>query len=130
MRIDRNPEIEEKLPMGLKIKWNDDRVRDATTALLLISRARLSDGARDSEDLTRSSLAYYRTNPDSYKNDKVRWADADQLGPLTNPKQIVYYQKLRSTVERALLTMAARKHQFNSLIELDNFLIFTMRNVR
>ena len=41
--------------MGLKIKWNDDRVRGTTAALLLIARDRLARGETD--DLIRRALA-------------------------------------------------------------------------
>ena len=41
--------------MLLKIKWNDDRVRGATTAILLIGRARLARG--QTENLIADALA-------------------------------------------------------------------------
>lgn len=114
--------------MGLKIKWNDDRVRGTTTALLLICRDRLN--RRDTEDLIEASLADYRNDPEGYKNAKSTWADASEVGPLTNPEQVAYYKKLLSTVEKLVKKMVQGKRQFNSLTELDNFLIFTLKNIR
>ena len=114
--------------MRLKIKWSDDRVRGTTTALLLISRDRLSRGQTD--DLVQASLADYRDDPDRYKKDKATWADAGEIGPLTDPRQVAYYKKLHSTVDGLVKKMVQGKRQFNSLTELDNFLIFTLKNVR
>ncbi len=114
--------------MRLKIKWSDDRVQGATTALLLISRDRLSRGATD--DLIQASLADYRNDPDVYKRNKSTWADAGEVGPLTNPQHVAYYQKLLSAVDGLLRKMVQGKREFNSLTELDNFLIFTLNRVR
>ncbi len=114
--------------MGLKIKWNDDRVRGATTALLLISRDRLSRG--ETADLIKASLAAYRQDPDGYKQDKAAWADVKELGPLTHAQDVAYYQKLLLAVERIVQKMIEGKRQFNSLAELDNFLIFTLGRVQ
>jgi hypothetical protein len=114
--------------MGLKIKWNDDRVRGATTAVLLISRDRLSRGA--TADLIQASLAAYRQDPDGYKQNKAAWADVKELGPLTNPQHVAYYQKLLLAVERVVHKMIEGKRQFNSLAELDNFLSFTLGRVQ
>ena len=113
--------------MGLKIKWNDDRVRGATTALLLISRDRLSRGETD--DLIQASFAEYRADPNAYKKNKATWAAVNESGPLTNPQHVVYYQKLLSSVDALLKKLAEGKRQFNSLTELDNFLIVALRNV-
>jgi hypothetical protein len=113
--------------MGLKIKWNDDRVRGATTALLLIGRDRLSRG--ETADLIQASLAVYRQDPVGYKEDKATWVDVKELGPLTNPLHAAYYQKLLLAVERIVQKMVEGKRQFNSLAELDNFLIFTLGRV-
>lgn len=114
--------------MALKIKWNDDRVRGATTALLLIGRDRLSRG--DTVDLIHASLAEYRDDPVRYKLNKAAWADAKELGPLTNPAHVAYYKNLLSTIEGLYPKMKQAKRQFNSLLELDNWLVATLRNVR
>ena len=113
--------------MGLKIKWNDDRVRGTTTALLLISRDRLSRGV--TADLIQAALAGYRSDPAGYKVNKSTWADVNEVGPLTNPDHVAYYKKLVSTVEGLVQKMIQGKRQFNSLTELDNFLIFTLKNM-
>ena len=113
--------------MGLKIKWNDDRVRGATTALLLISRDRLCRGVTD--NLIAASLAAYRNDPDAYKQSKATWPEVGDTTPLTHPDHVAYYQKLLSAVERIVQKMVQGKRQFNSLAELDNFLIFTLNRV-
>lgn len=114
--------------MGLKIKWSDDRVRGTTTALLLICRDRLSRGTTD--DLIQASLADYRNDPDGYKAAKATWADVREMGPLTDLRQVAYYKNLLSTVDRLVEKMVRGKRLFNSLTELDNFLIFTLQGVR
>lgn len=110
--------------MGLKIKWNDDRVRGTATALLLIARDRLSRG--QTTDLIRASLADYRRDPTDYKLRKAGWPDVRETQPLTNAGHIATYQKLRSAVDGVLRQFVEGRRQFNSLIELDNFLIFTL----
>lgn len=113
--------------MALKIKWNDDRVRGTTTALLLIARDRLSRGETD--DLIAASVAEYRDDPSAYKANKATWPAVDDVASLKHPSHAAYYQKLISTVERLIGKMAEAKRQFNSLTELDNFLIFTLSRV-
>ena len=114
--------------MGLKIKWNDDRVRGATTAILLIVRDRLHRGKTD--DLIQSALAEYRDDPAAYKAKKATWAEARELGPLTKPQQIEYYTRLISAIDRVMKKMEQAKRQFNSLLELDNALIAYLKDVR
>ncbi len=114
--------------MGLKIKWNDDRVRGTTTALLLIARDRLSRG--DTDDLIQASLADYRNDPKGYKESKAAWPDVSDVGPLKNLHHAAYYKTLLSTVDGLLKKFVQGKRQFNSLIELDNYLVFTLRAVR
>ena len=113
--------------MGLKIKWNDDRVREATTALLLIVRDRLSRG--ETNDLIRHALADFRDDPAGFKVNRTAWASVNESGPLTQPRQKSYYLKLVSTVGGLVEKMVRGKRQFNSLSELDNFLIFTLSSV-
>ncbi len=114
--------------MGLKIKWNDDRVRGATTALLLIGRDRLFRG--DTDDLVQASLTDYRDDPERYKQNKAAWADVQELGPLKKPAHIAYYRNLLSAVEALQKRMEQNKRQSNSLLELDNYLIASLRDVR
>ena len=114
--------------MRLKIKWNDDRVRAATTAVLLIARDRLFRGETD--NLIKTSLADYRNDPELYKKNKAAWADARELGPLTNLPQVTYYRNLISAVDALVEQMARTKRQFNSLLELDNSLVASLASVR
>ena len=114
--------------MGLKIKWNDDRVRGATTAILLIGRDRLARGKKD--DLVQRSLADYRDDPEGFKAAKAGWADARELGPLTNPHHVVYYRNLVAAVDALLKKMTENKRQSNSLLELDNYLVASLKDVR
>lgn len=114
--------------MGLKIKWNDDRVRGAATAILLISRDRLHRGETD--DLVRASLAEYRADPEGYKERKATWPDARELGPLVKPAQVAHYKNLISAVDAVLRRMEQGRRQSNSLLELDNHLVASLRNVR
>ena len=114
--------------MGVKIKWNDDRVHGATTAILLISRDRLLRG--DTDDLIQASLDEYRADPESYKINKAKWAGVKELGPLTKPSHIAYYKNLLAAVDRLLLKMEQGKRQSNSLLELDNYLVASLRTVR
>lgn len=114
--------------MAVKIKWNDDRVRGATTAILLIGRDRLRGG--ETADLIRASLGDYRTDSERYKRNKATWADAKELGPLTNPRHLAYYRNLISAIAQLDEKMTRTKRQFNSLRELDNFLVASLGNVR
>jgi hypothetical protein len=114
--------------MGLKIKWNDDRVHGATTALLLISRDRLSRG--ETKDLLAAALADYRNDPQGYKENKADWPAVGEMGPLTKHGHKVYYKNLLSAVDALHKKFTRGKRQFNSLIELDNYLVFTLSSVR
>jgi hypothetical protein len=114
--------------MGLKIKWNDDRVRGTTTALLLICRDRLSRGVTD--DLIAESLADYRNDPDGYKENKAAWPDMNDVSLLKNPHHVAYYKNLLLAVDGLIKKFNQAKRQFNSLTELDNYLVFTLQTVR
>ena len=107
--------------MALKIKWNDDRVRGAATAILLIGRERLARGR--TESLIQASLAEYRADPEGYKQNKKAWADVREPGPLKNPRHVAHYQNLISAIDRLTGKWTQAKRQFNSLLELDNALI-------
>ena len=114
--------------MGLKIKWSDDRVRGAMTAILLIGRERLHRG--ETEDLIQASLSEYRADPEGYKANKAVWADARELGPLTKSAHVAYYRNLLLATDALLMKMEQNKRQSNSLLELDNYLVASLRNVR
>ncbi len=114
--------------MGVKIKWNDDRVKGAITALLLISRDRLH--RRETDDLIAASLAEYRADPDGYKANKAAWADARELGPLSKSSHVTYYKNLLAATDALLKKMEQGKRQSNSLLELDNYLVASLRDVR
>lgn len=114
--------------MGLKIKWNDDRVRATTTALLLLVRDRLGRGETD--EVLHAALADFRHDPVTYRANKALWPEVSLAGPLTDPAQVAYYHRLRESVERLVQQWVQGKRQFNSLTELDNFLVFTLARVR
>lgn len=114
--------------MRLKIKWNDDRVRGATTAILLIVRDRLHRGETD--DLIQEALAEYRGDPQGYKMNKATWADAKELGPLTKSSHVAYYQKLTLAIDALVQKIVQSKRQFNSLLELDNWLVSSLKDMR
>lgn len=115
--------------MRLKIKWNDDRVRGATTAVLLISRDRLIRGESQA-DMIEASLAEYRADPEGYKDMKRAWADPLEPGPLTKPLHLAYYRNLIAATTALTQKWTQAKRQFNSLLELDNALVENLRNVR
>ena len=110
--------------MRLKIKWNDDRVRRAATAILLIGRDRLARGL--TENLIQASLAEYRADPESYKAREAAWVNAREPGPLTNPRHVAYYRILISAIDALRQKMTQGKRQFNSLLELDNYLVSSL----
>ena len=114
--------------MGLKIKWNDDRVRGAFTAILLIGRDRLHRG--ETGDLVQAALAEYRADPEGYKVRKSAWPDAREPGPLTNPAHVATYRNLLAATDALQRKMEQGKRQSNSLLELDNYLIASLKNVR
>ncbi len=113
--------------MGLKIKWNDDRVRGAITACLLISRARLARD--DRENLIQESLVEYRADPEGYKADKKTWPDVREMGSLKKPADVAYYQSLLAATDRLSAKLGHSKIQFNSLLELDNYLVASLGRV-
>lgn len=107
--------------MASKIKWNDDRVKGAARAILLIGRDRLARG--DTADIVRTALAEFRADPAGYKANKAAWPDVRDLGPLTRPAQVDAYRALQAALDRLMEKMTRTKRQFNSLAELDNALI-------
>jgi len=112
--------------MALKIKWSDDRVKGTVTALLLISRDRLQRGL--AEDVITASLAEYRADPDGYKQSKKTWPDVRENGALKHPQYVAYYQKLVADTDKLLAKWTQAKRQFNSLLELDNALIASLKS--
>jgi hypothetical protein len=114
--------------MRLKIKWNDDRVRGATTAILLLGRERLARG--DTTDLVAASLAEYRADPEAYRERKRGWPDAAETGPLTKPAHVAHYRSLQAAIAQLMQRMTEGKRQFNSLLELDNYLIASLARVK
>jgi len=113
--------------MGLKIKGNDDRVRGAITGCLLIGRARLAQGRR--ENLIQEALATYRGDPEDYKANKRTWPDVRELGPLNRPADMAHYQNLLAAADRLTARLVQSKIQFNSLLELDNYLVASLGRV-
>ncbi len=114
--------------MPLKIKWNDDRVKGATTAILVIGRERLARG--ETVNLVAAGLAEYRADPAGYKERKRAWAAAGELGPLSKPAHVASYRNLQAAIDRLTAKMTQAKRQFNSLLELDNALIAALKDVR
>lgn len=107
--------------MRSKIKWNDDRVKEAARAILLIGRDRLSRG--DTADIVRTALAEFRADPKGYKANKAAWPDVRDFGPLTQPTPMAKYRALQEALDRLMEKMTRTKRQFNSLAELDNALV-------
>ena len=113
--------------MALKIKWNDDRVKEAMTAILVLGRDRLVRG--ETTDLVRASLTEYRSDPADYRARKASWVDTQKSGVLTKPSHEAYYRNLQIALDRLGAKMAHGKRQFNSLNELDNHLIASLGNL-
>ena len=113
--------------MGVKIKPNDDRIKVAAIAILLLARDRMAR-AQTGELITRA-LAEFRTDYDGYKADHpVRdLATARDGSMLTNAARRADYLKLVAAVEAVLAKIAKNGTEFSSLLELDNFLAFNLR---
>lgn len=114
--------------MALKIKWNDDRVRDATNAILLIGRDRILRG--QIEDLAQHCLAEFRHEPQAYAAKKDAWAPPREIGPLKQNGHIATFKRLIETIDRLLAKATLAKRRFTSLEDLDHWLISGLRNVR
>ncbi len=109
-----------------KIKWNDDRIKQTLTALLLISRGRLARG--NIRDLIAASLSDYRNDPASYKAEhwnkaQAVWSDPKDLGILKSPKHLAYYKALLIEVDAVNARFKRNQIQFNTVTELDNYLV-------
>ncbi|MDF3055960.1 MAG: hypothetical protein K0R17_175 [Rariglobus sp.] len=118
-------------PTMSKIKWNDDRIKQTLTALLLISRTRLTRG--DTNDLVAASLLDYRNDPAAYKEAhwnkaQASWSDPKDLSSLKNPKHLAYYKNLLAEVDAVAARFKRNQIQFNSVIELDNYLVTYLKS--
>jgi hypothetical protein len=113
--------------MPSKIKWNDDRVRGAATALLLIARDRIARGRTG--NLAASSLAEYREEPDRYKENRKSWPEVREIGQLGDSAKVAHYRALLRAVDELLARWTQSKRQFNSLLELDNALVEQLREI-
>jgi hypothetical protein len=110
--------------MAVKIKWNDDRVKSAAVAVLLICRAQLSQGSAE-DGLVQSALQWFRNYPEDYKaqNPQRDLAATRDLSSLTDKRRRDVYEKLLAAVEALLGRVERNRTQFSSLLEVDNFLV-------
>jgi hypothetical protein len=114
--------------MALKIKWNDDRIKGAATAVLLITRDRLAQGHWGG--LITAALEEYRHDYDGYKATypKRDLAAAKDASILTDSGRRAHYERLLAAVEVLLARLERNKTQFSSLKELDNYLALNLRS--
>jgi hypothetical protein len=115
-----------------KIKWNDDRIKQTLTAVLLISRARLARGL--TQDLIAEALLSYRNDYKAYKDEhwdktKAAMSDPKDLGSLKNPNHVAYYKNLLVQVDAMSARFKKNQIQFNSLIELDKYLVTYLKSL-
>jgi hypothetical protein len=113
--------------MSLNIKWNDDRIKGAATAILLITRARLAQGHWGG--LIQAALVEYRGDYEGYKAGyPIRsFAAAKDTTMLTNHQRREFYGKLVAALEILLAKIERNRTRFSSLIELDNYLISQLK---
>lgn len=113
--------------MGVKIKANDDRIKMAATAILLLVRDRMARA--QSGGLITQALDEFRNDYEGYKNDHPQrtLAAAKDASVLTNAARRADYLKLVAAVEALLARIAKNQTEFSSLLELDNFLAFNLR---
>lgn len=113
--------------MGMKIKWNDDRIRAAAAAVLLIGHARLARG--ETAGLVTAALAEFRADPDDYKASyPVRTITAAKESVrLPDGRRHELYLRLVAAVEALVARVERNKTQFSSLAELDNFFAFNLK---
>lgn len=114
-----------------KIKWNDDRIKQTLTALLLISRARLASG--ETEDLIAEALSSYRNDFDGYKAEnwdktKAAWRDTKDLSNLKKASHVAYYKDLLAQVDSLNARLQRNRIQFNSVGELDKYLVTYLKS--
>ncbi|MBC8011390.1 MAG: hypothetical protein H7067_15005 [Burkholderiales bacterium] len=115
--------------MALKIKSNDDRILSAVVALLFLTRGKLAAG--QTGDLVGAAVAEYREDTDAFKeaHPKRDLETAKEAGPLKDARQLAYYKKLTASAETLLGKIQRNKIQFNSLTELDNYLVANLGRV-
>lgn len=117
--------------MAMKIKANDDRIKTTAAAVLILARARLARG--DVGGLISESLADYRDDPDGFREafPKRDFAAAQDLAAMVelikDAKRREVYQRLVAAVEVVLARIERNKTQFNSLLELDNYFVASLR---
>lgn len=113
--------------MGVKIKANDDRIKAAAIAVLLIGRDRLARA--QPAGLITAALTEFRSDYDGYKADhpKRTLIEAKDASPLTNAARREDYLKLVAAVEGLLARIEKNHTEFNSLLELDNYLAFNLK---
>lgn len=113
--------------MGVKIKANDDRIKAAATAVLLIARDRMAKA--QAGGLITAALAEFRNDYEGYKAEhpKRDLASARDAAALTNAARRADYLKLVAAVEALLARIEKNRTEFSSLLELDNFLAFNLR---
>lgn len=113
--------------MGVKIKSNDDRIKVAAVAVLLLCRDQMARAR--SGGLITAALAEFRNDYDGYKNDhpKRDMAEAKDGSALTNAARRENYLKLVAAVEALLARIEKNKTEFSSLLELDNYLAFNLK---
>ena len=114
--------------MSLKIKWNDDRVKGAATAVVLITRFRLAQGHWGG--LIQASLVEYREDYEGYKarHPTRTLAAAKDSSGLVNAQRREFYEKLVAAVETLLARVERNRTRFSSLIELDNYLASQLKS--
>lgn len=113
--------------MGVKIKANDDRIKAAAIAVLLLSRDRLARA--QTGGLITTALDEFRNDYDGYKADhpKRDLSAAKDASALTNAARRADYLKLVAAVETLLARIERNRTEFNSLLELDNYLAFNLK---
>ena len=114
--------------MGVKIKANDDRILAIATAVLLLSRDDLSQRGATPGLITRA-LAVYRTDYAGYKalHPKRDRAAVSDLSSLPQQGRREVYEKLLAAVDVILARIERNSTQFSSLLELDNFFAFNLK---
>lgn len=113
--------------MAQKIKWNDDRVKGAVAAVLLITRQKLSQGHWGG--LIEAALLEYREDYDAYKAafPKRDLATARDATGLTDANRREFFERLVAALDVLLARLERNKTQFNSLTELDNYLVLQLK---
>jgi hypothetical protein len=114
--------------MGVKIKSNDDRIKVAAIAVLLLARDRMARA--QPAGMITAALAELRNDYDGYKNDhpKRDLVEAKDASALTNAARREDYLKLVAAVEALLARIEKNRTEFSSLLELDNYLAFNLKD--